>query len=83
MSERARKFVSAWIEGHIQIDVYVAEEGDGRPEMFAQTCEMEALNVGISADEIREEYPDLLATMAEAIGATAQSEVDRLLAKDP
>jgi hypothetical protein len=79
----AHEFVEEWISENIQFEPYLDEESpDPRPAEFAAQCISAADDAGISQEEIESEYGDLKGRMAEAINASADAEVDRMMSKD-
>lgn len=77
MTNKAVDFVEDWISENINAQPYVDEEGDDdRPKEFARECRQAAKAAGISAAEIKKEYPDLEGRMAEAINEAADAAID-------
>jgi len=84
MHTRARDFVESWIEENIQSEPYLSDEADDpRPAEYAARCISDAEAAGISDKEIEGACDDLVGRMAEAIDASADAEVCRMIAKDP
>jgi hypothetical protein len=80
----SHEFVEQWISDHIQFEPFLDEEGhDPRPAEFAAQCLSDAEAAGISEEEIQAAYDgDLSGRMAEAVNASADAEVERMMSRD-
>jgi hypothetical protein len=82
MSERIIAFVENWVSENIHAEGYPAEGDDTRAKGFAAQCRTEALEAGIPASEIDDEFDDLAAFMSGQIQETNDREVERQIDKD-
>jgi hypothetical protein len=82
MSERIIAFVENWVSENIHAEGYPAEGDDARAKGFAAQCRAEALEAGIPASEIDDEFDDLAAFMSGQIQETNDREVERQIDKD-
>jgi hypothetical protein len=59
MSERVIAFVEEWVSNNVHAEGYPAEGEDAQAKALAQQCRAEALEAGIPASEIDDEFDDL------------------------
>jgi hypothetical protein len=83
MSERIIAFVENWVSENIHAEGYPAEGDDTQAKGFAAQCRAEALEAGIPASEIDDEFDDLTAFMSGQIQETNEREAGRQIDKDP
>ena len=82
MSERANSFVEAWV-----IENVISEGNQPKDDLalardLAQRCLAAAHAEGISEEEIKEGFEDLVEFLSSEIEAINDREVDRLAEKD-
>jgi hypothetical protein len=82
MSERIIAFVENWVSENIHAEGYPAEGDDTQAKDFAAQCRAEALQAGIPASEIDDEFDDLTAFMSGQIQEANDREVERQVDKD-
>jgi hypothetical protein len=82
MSERVIAFVEEWVSNNVHAEGYPAESEDIQAKSLAQQCRAEALETGIPASEIDDEFDDLTAFMSAQIHEANDREVDRAVDKD-
>ena len=82
MSERIIAFVENWVSENIHAEGYPAEGDDTQAKGFAAQCRAEALEAGIPASEIDDEFDDLTAFMSGQIQEANEREVGRQIDKD-
>jgi hypothetical protein len=81
VSKRAADFLNNWIDENIHAGAYPQDRKEGK--VPAETCIAEAKTKGISKQELEEAAgDDLTSYMFSALEKAADSEVDRLVAKD-
>lgn len=66
MSQRGTEFIERWIRENFHPEVSPQRE-DRRPALWAQECVAAAARVGISKEEIEEDFGDLEEFMERAI----------------
>ncbi|MGH6828304.1 MAG: hypothetical protein ACREFW_05290 [Rhizomicrobium sp.] len=64
MSERARKFVASWVEEYVRPDGFEDDKRHSESRAEAVACLESAEIEGISKEEIKEEFADLVSYMA-------------------
>jgi hypothetical protein len=79
MSHRARAFVESWVREYVHPTTYEDENRHAESRANAVACRDSALIEGISRNEIKEEFADLVGYMARKHEQTIDREVDRLL----
>jgi hypothetical protein len=83
MSQRAREFITGWIDEYVQTDPFQSADGDdAMAQKLAEACKRKAENLGIASDEIDEEFPDLAAEIASSISLSARAGADHFNADD-
>ena len=82
MSERVIAFVEEWVSNNVHAEGYPAGGHDVQAKALAQQCRAEALEAGIPASEIDDEFDDLAAFMSAQIQEANDREVGRLADKD-
>jgi hypothetical protein len=83
MSQRAREFITGWIDEHVQPDPFHSADGnDEKAQKLAGACKQKAEGLGIPSDEIDEEFPDLAAEIASSISLSARASEDHFTADD-
>jgi hypothetical protein len=76
MSERARKFVESWVEEYVHPPGFEEDNRHSRSRAEAVACLESAEIEGISKNEIKEEFDDLVSYMTarhQEMAAKAQS----------
>jgi len=82
MSQRAREFVTGWIDEYVQAEPFQSAGDDEKAQKLAEACKQKAVNLGIASDEIDEEFPDLATEIASSISLSARAGEDHLTADD-
>jgi hypothetical protein len=71
MTQRSIAFVHSWIDEHVRAESLLDERKIADPKVFAAWCRKDAQTLGISREEIDEDFDSLEDLMAEAIEAAA------------
>ena len=77
MSERIIAFVENWVSENVHADGNPAEGDETQAKDFAAQCRAEALQAGIPASEIDDEFDDLAAFMSGQIQEANEREIHR------
>jgi hypothetical protein len=77
MTERVIAFVEEWVSNNVHAEGYPAEGRDAQAKALAQQCRAEALEAGIPASEIDDEFDDLTAFMSAQIEEADDREANR------
>jgi len=81
MSERVIAFVEEWVSNNVRAEGYPGGH-DVQAKELAQQCRAEALEAGIPASEIDDEFDNLAAFMSTQIQEADDRKVGRLVNKD-